>query len=119
MTKLASALPKGTANGLDAIATALVENPHQVHAVIALVDCKKTTTDNDTGEVEPTARIRRVEALSGEDLHHVEKYIRRAYEKRTGVTTLPLGVEDELNEVFANLRINTDTGEVLDDTDDH
>lgn len=115
MTKLASALPQGTANGLDSIATALVDNPHQVHAVIALIDCKKTTTDNDTGEVEPTARIRRIEALSGEDLTHVEKYIRRAYEKRTGVTTLPIEVEDELTEVFANLRVDKDTGEVLDD----
>ena len=113
MTKLHSSLPKD--NGLDAIATALVHTPHEVHAVIALVDCKKTTTDNDTGEIEPTARIRRIEALSGDDLTHVEKFIRRAYEKRTGVTTLPIEVEDELTEVFSNLRIDKTTGEVLDE----
>lgn len=115
MTKLAANLPKGEANGLVAIARDLVEDPHEVHAVIALVDCKKTTTDNDTGEVIPTARIRRIEVVTGEDLGLVERAIRRALEKRTGATTLPIELEDEFTEVFQHVKFDKRTGEVLDD----
>ena len=60
MTKIASGLPKGDGNGLNALARALIDSPQDIHVVVALIDCKKTTTDNDTGEVEPTARIRRI-----------------------------------------------------------
>ena len=56
MTKLASALPKGEANGLNALSRKLTDEPEAVHVVIALVDCKSITTDVDTGDVEPTAR---------------------------------------------------------------
>lgn len=112
MTKLASVLPKGDGNGLDAIARPLVERPHDMHVVIGLVDCKKTTTDNDSGEVEPTARIRRVEVIAADDLGTAEKLMRRALEKRTGTTVLPLDLEDEIADAFAN--VDT-TGELKDD----
>ena len=116
MTKLASALPKGDGNGLDSIARQLVEQPHDMHVVIALVDCKKTTTDNDSGEVDPTARIRRVEVIDAADLGTAEKLMRRALEKRTGTTVLPLDIEDEIAEAFANVDLTT--GEIKDIGDD-
>ena len=41
MTKLASALPKGESNGLEALARELIDSPSSVHVVVALVDCKR------------------------------------------------------------------------------
>lgn len=67
MTKLAATLPGGDANGLVAIARALIDSPHEIHVAVVLVDCKKTTTDNDSGEVVPTARVRRIEVLGEQD----------------------------------------------------
>lgn len=118
MTKLTPALPQGDSNGLLVISRSLVDEPHRVHAVIALIDCKKITTDNDSGEVEPTARIRRIEVITGEDLKLAEQVIRRALEKRTGATTLPLDLEDELDQVFSELRFDAKTGEILSDDAD-
>ena len=109
MSKLSASLPKGDANGLPAIAADLVEQPHRFHVVMAVVDCKKVTTDHDTGEVEPTARIRRIEAILPADLKAAEQLMRRAMEHRSGRTVLPLGLEDELR--FAFGRIDPRTGE--------
>lgn len=116
MTKLASSLPAGEGNGLDAIATELIEDPHDIHVVVALVDCKKTTTDYDSGDVIPTARIRRVEPIDADDKDLAAKMLRRALERRTGKTVLPFDLEEDLRAAFGNFDPNT--GEVFgNDTD--
>jgi hypothetical protein len=111
MTNLASSLPKGDGNGLTAIANDLVASPHDVHVVVALVDCKKTTVDNDTGEVVPTARIRRIEPITEADRDLAAKMLRRALEKRTGKTVLPFDLEEDMRAAFGN--VDPDTGEIL------
>lgn len=113
MTKLASSLPAGEGNGLDAIASELIDQPHDIHVVVALVDCKKITTDNDTGEIEPTARIRRIEAITEADRDLAAKMLRRALEKRTGKTVLPFDLEEDMRAAFGNFDPNT--GEVFED----
>lgn len=113
MTKIASGLPKGDGNGLNALARALIDSPQDIHVVVALIDCKKTTTDNDTGEVEPTARIRRIEAISEQDRDLAAKMLRRALERRTGKTVLPFDLEEDLRAAFG--RIDPQTGEILGD----
>jgi hypothetical protein len=100
MTKLNTALPKGEGNGLGAIARKLIDDPHDVHVVIALVDCKSTTTDNDTGEIVPTARIRRIEPITDDDREVAAKMLRRAMERRTGKTVLPFDLEEDLRAVL-------------------
>jgi hypothetical protein len=115
MSKLASTLPKGDANGLQAIARDLIDEPHRVHVVLALVDCKKTTVDNDSGEIEPTVRIRRIEAIRGEDLALAQKMLRRALELRTGKTVLPFDLEEDVRNAFR--RIDPRTGEIIRDDD--
>lgn len=99
MTKLASSLPNGEANGLPALARDLIDNPNQVHVVVALVDCKSVTTDTDTGDITPTARIRRIEPIKG-DRDLVAKVMRRAMEERTGKTVLPFDLEEEMRAAF-------------------
>lgn len=113
MTKLSSKLPEGDGNGLDAITRQLIDAPHQVHIVIGLVDCMRQTTDTDTGEVVPTARLRRVEVINGVDKDAAQQMMRRALEERTGQTVLPLDLENELQAAFGN--IDPLTGELLDD----
>jgi hypothetical protein len=116
MTKLNAALPKGEANGLQQLARDLIDNPREVHVIVALVDCKKITTDNDTGEIEPTARIRRVEVIAEDDKPFVAKMMRRALERRTGKTVLPFDLEEDMRTAFGG-RVDPVTGEVLDGGD--
>lgn len=110
MTKLASGLPKGDGNGLSALARNLIDAPHDIHVVVALVDCKKVTTDNDSGEIEPTARIRRIEAITDDDKELAAKMLRRALERRTGKTVLPFDLEEDMRAAFGG--IDPDTGEI-------
>ncbi len=111
MTKLASNLPGGDANGLTAIARQLIDAPHDVHVVVALVDCKKTTTDNDSGEIIPTARVRRIEVIDDQDKDLAQKMLRRALERRTGKAVLPFDLEEDLRAAFGN--VDPGTGEIL------
>lgn len=111
MTRISGSLPRGDGNGLDAIAHLLIDEPHRIHVLVALVDCTKLTTDTDSGEVEPTARIRRIEAIGGEDKDLAAKMLRRALERRTGKTVLPFDLEEDLRAAFGN--IDPQTGEVL------
>lgn len=113
MTKLASSLPEGDGNGLVAIARPLVEQPHDIHVAVVLLDCKKISTDVDTGAVEPTARIRRVEVVLAEDHPLAQKMLRRALEKRTGKTVLPFDLEEDLRAAFGG--IDPNTGEIFGD----
>lgn len=112
MTKLSSELPGGDANGLTAIARHLLDHPGDVHVVIGLVDCKRTTEDHDNGERIPTARVRRIEVVSADDVEVARQIMRRAVETRTGQTVLPIDLEDELREAFG--AIDPHTGEILD-----
>ena len=110
MTKLASALPKGEANGLTALARDLIDNPSAVHVVVALVDCKRIQTDVDSGDVEATARIRRIEWIK-QDKEVVATILRLAMEERTGKTVLPFDLEEDMRAAFQG--IDPDTGEIL------
>lgn len=100
---LAGSLPAGEANGLAAIARELVEEPNRVHVVIALVDCSKITTKTDSGDVIPTARIRRIEAIKDlEDGRRMRVLLRREYERRTGKTVLPFELEEDMRKAFGD-----------------
>lgn len=98
--KLASTLPKGQANGLGPIVLDLIQHPGDFKVVLAIVDCKEITTDADTGETVPTARIRRIEAVLDSDLPAARRLMVRATEQRTGRTMLPLDLEDEMTAAF-------------------
>lgn len=111
--KLAGSLPGGDANGLGPILRVLVEAPHRRHIVIAVVDSKRTTVDNDSGEQVPTLRVRRIEVVRRDDLDAAERLVRRALEERTGQTVLPLEIEDDIRDLFESVRIDPDTGELI------
>ncbi|WP_051425540.1 hypothetical protein [Jiangella gansuensis] len=100
MTRLNASLPKGDGNGLGSLELALTSEPHRVHVVLMLIDCKKITTDADTGDIEATARIRRIEPIPAEDRDLAGKMLRRAFERRTGKTVLPFDLEQDVIEAF-------------------
>lgn len=98
-------LPKGEENGLSPIAGNLVEEgsnraPRRFYAAIVVLDCKRVAIDSDSGQEVATVRFRRIELLLPGDLAAAEKLIRRALEHRSGQTTLPLDLEDEIRDAF-------------------
>jgi hypothetical protein len=98
---LAGALPAGEANGLAAIAGELVNSPNTVHVAIVLIDCVKITTKTDSGDVIPTARIRRIEPIKDlADGHRMRVLLRREFERRTGKTVLPFELEEDMRAAF-------------------
>jgi hypothetical protein len=109
MTKLLSTLPNGQNNGLDSIASQLVNEPAKTHICIVVLDCKKVETDTDSGDVIPHARIRRIEPIN-EDRNKVAMLLRRALEERTGETLLPFDTEEEMEGIFSGL--DPKTGEI-------
>lgn len=98
--RLASGLPDGNKNGLASIAHLLVDDPSGVHVAIVLLDCSRLVTSVDDGSVLPTARIRAIEPIAeGPDAVELRRLLRRAVEKRTGATELPLELERALDEL--------------------
>ena len=104
-------LPRGDANGLSAMAADLIREPERKRVIIALIDNPKTVVNNVSGDRIATVRICRIEAVLSGDLGTAEKLIRRALEKRTGQTVLPLDLEDELTEAFAEFDAEADPGD--------
>lgn len=111
VTKLSGTLPKGGGNGLESLNRDLVRNPQQTHIIVAVVDCSQITTDVDTGDEVATARIRRIEPIDPQDKDHAVRILRRAMERRTGDTLLPIEMEDELTALLKLL--DPETGELL------
>jgi len=111
MTQIFGSLPKDDGNGLGRSVSAFINDPTRKHVVMAVVDTAKVTTNVDTGDVEPTLRILRIEEVLPEDANTAEQLIRRALEARTGDTTLPLDLEDEITAIFRDAATNHTTGE--------
>jgi hypothetical protein len=107
--KLASGLPDGEPNGLDSIIHALISDPAELTCVVMMIDTKKLETDMDSGDITPTARVRRIEPITDRaDRREVTRLLARANERRMGTTVLPLDLEHQMR----SLGIDTDTGEV-------
>lgn len=104
-------LPKGEENGLAPLAGELVaegahRRPKRYRAVLGIIDTKRVGIDSDTGDEVATVRFRRVEIVLPSDLPEAEKLIRRALEFRTGQATLPLELEDELEQAFKEMTLD-------------
>lgn len=99
--KLDGKLPKeADRNGLEAIHRKLMAEPHQLQAIIMVVDRVSFEHDDDMGDDVPKARIRAVEAVSPDDLSVARQLMDRAREKRLGRVQLPFGLEDEIRTAF-------------------
>ncbi len=88
---LSGRLPKDDKNGIGMIGAALLDNPTSTHLVVAVVTTEKVTTNIESGEVIPTARIVAIEAWPGSsaDAKSLRRVCQEAYEQRTGQQALP------------------------------
>lgn len=102
--KLAGALPPGTANGLAYIVDDLVQDPQGFHVALVVLDCSQTTVKTDTGEVVPTARVRRIMPILDADIPTAQRMLERAVEKHSGQTMLPFELEEDLAGAFSPRR---------------
>lgn len=107
--KKQSLLPPGDENGLTDYAPQLVAEgeglaPKRLRAALVIFDVKRVGVESDTLEKIATVRFRRVEVLLSEDLGQAEKLIRRALEARSGQTTLPLELEDDIRLAFEEMK---------------
>jgi hypothetical protein len=110
--KLAGRLPKDDMNGLDARLKQFLDEPDTIQVALVMLKTSKVTKDVDAGgSLEPTLKILRVEAILPEDAKDAKKMLRRALEKRLGVTVLPLELEDEISAVFDDAATDRETGE--------
>lgn len=108
MAKIAGTLPKGDGNGLGPIMPQLLGVPHKVHAALVLIDCRSTNVNHDTGDLEPTVRIRRLEVILPGDLDTARLLLDRSYEHRSGQTVLPFDLEQDVKKAFVDM----ETGEI-------
>lgn len=90
-------LPKDySANGLGAIEKALLDDPETEHVIVARINRKRVTTDDDTRETTPTARVVHIEVMTDPQAsENALKLLGRAHKDRTGEDTLPYPDSDE------------------------
>lgn len=98
--KIAGALPKGEANGLATLDRIVTSDTEMRHVVIAVLATKKVVTDIETNETEAQMRIERIERILPLDVEVAEQLLRRALQKRSGQTVLPIDVEDDISSAF-------------------
>lgn len=79
-----------------------------VRPAIVLLDVSRITEDTGTGDRVPQVRIRAIEPILGDDAAEIDRMLRRAAERRTGKTELPLDLEREIDVL----------GEALDEADE-
>lgn len=95
--KLSSKLPED--HGLFAVSEEMVRLPEDQHYIVAVVDCSRLTTDVDTGDVVPTARLLSVEVMTDDtDVKAADRLMRKRKRARSG-----------------QLEVDVETGEIVDD----
>lgn len=114
--KINGALPKGNADGLSHVETRVIQSRKMVAALVML-DPASIDEDVETGDKSVRMKIRRIEAILPEDVDAATRLLRRAFEDRTGQTTLPIEVEEDLDEALRGVRFDAATGEVIDEDD--
>ena len=90
-------LPKDDArNGLVRVERQLIDDPDQTHVIVAVVNQRRVTSDADTGETIPTARVLHIEAITGADADSARQLLTSACKARTGSETLPFESDEQL-----------------------
>jgi hypothetical protein len=106
---LVGKLPTGDGNGLNAIAGDLVKDPRRLRVAVIIFDVEDIDEKVRKDYTAARVCIRRVEVVrdSG-DGAAMQRILMREFERRTGQTTLPFELEQEVEAAFAGL----DTDEV-------
>ena len=103
--KISGTLPKGDKNGVALLDNVVAADPDTRHVVIVILSTKKLVTDVDAGDTEALLRIDRIERILPADAERAEQMLRRALEKRSGSTVLPIDIENEIKSAFRDAMI--------------
>lgn len=109
--KLAAKLPDGDANGLlsPEVIADLRNDPTRMRVGIVLINVPKWTDDLEADTETGQARIRRLELVLDDtygDASALQRLLTRAYERRTGSTTLDAGLEADVRAAFDQLDLS-------------
>lgn len=127
--KLTAKLPEGDANGFGDpdVVGRIFDDPTQLRVGIVIFNAPKFGGDDDTGTINRSVQIHRIEVILDDtrgDATALQRLLMRAYERRTGSTTLESSLEDDVRKAFEGLNIiDLEAEEVLgsprrDDRDD-
>jgi len=97
--KYKGALPKGDSDGLSSLEAIILKQSQPVVAVVILEEHERRQM-HDTKEWEVTMRMRRVEALLPDDVEAATRLLQRSFESRTGESTLPIELENDINDAL-------------------
>lgn len=88
--KMWTVLPKDDEdNGLSCIEKIMNDHPEKQHVIIARVDRKRATVEDDDHSVKPTVRVVRVEVITDEDaIERAEAMLDARRQARTGQRTM-------------------------------
>ena len=112
--KLSSRLPDYPENGLEAIGNQLVTKPEDVVVVVVRLDTMRLTTDLDSGDIVPTARILSIEPLRDDsEAQTAVDLMRSAFEARTGLAQLPFESDDTAMQAEADSLLRHGSGVFL------
>jgi hypothetical protein len=108
--KLTAKLPQGDANGLAApdVIGRVIDDPSQLRIGIVIFKVNKIERDTDTGDEVGKAGIERIEVIlddSKGDASALQRLLMRAYERRTGATTLDAELEEDVRAAFDAINI--------------
>lgn len=111
-------LPNGDANGLASATSAMSREPGRIRVGIVLFDADRLVEKTDDGDHEIRARIRRIEVITDpEDAGVMERILMRQFERRTGQTTLPFELEQDIREAFTSAAADEPDDESPDDAE--
>lgn len=113
--KIKTALPKGDANGLPAIEAQALKNQKPIVAIVIL-EPAEVNQDLHTKEKSLTTTIRRIEPLLQEDVQTATRLLQRSFEARTGETTLPIELEDDITDALKGVDTYVPATETVEET---
>jgi hypothetical protein len=122
--KLTTKMPEGDANGLadPDVIRRIFDDPTQMRVGIVIFNAPKYDGD-DAAEIETRkAQIVRIEAILDDtkgDASALQRLLMRAYERRTGATTLDAELEEDVRTAFDGINIiDLEAEETFPDRDD-
>ena len=108
--KMGTTMPTGDANGLadPDVIREMFDDPTKMRVGIVIFNAPKFDGDTEAGTETRKLTIRRVEVILDDtkgDASALQRLLVRAYERRTGATTLNTDLEEDVRAAFDGLNI--------------
>jgi hypothetical protein len=110
VVKLSAKAPEGDANGLadPDVIRSIFDDPTKLRVGIVIFNAPKFDGDSEAGTETRKVAIRRLEVVLDDtkgDASALERLLIRAYERRSGATTLDADLEDDVRAAFDGINL--------------